>query len=183
MVNTVDEVMDLLARKGAEQYGGEAVSQLQHALQCAHQAEREGEPATLVAACLLHDIGHMLGAGDEGQAARGVDARHEESAARWLARRFVPAVTEPVRLHVAAKRWLCQAEPGYRDSLSEASKLSLAVQGGIYSADEADAFIAQDFAPEATRLRRYDDCAKDPAAVTPDLEHFRAALDASLKVA
>lgn len=176
MADTVEQVLELLREKGGQQYGGEAVSQLQHALQCATLAERAGEPSAVVVACLLHDVGHLLGAGDEGQAELGIDARHEESAARWLARRFEPAVVEPVRLHVAAKRYLCRADPDYCDGLSPASRLSLSLQGGVFLAEAAAAFIARPHAAEAARLRRYDDLAKDPAAETPGLEHFRTML-------
>jgi len=180
MTGTVDAIIGLLSEKGERQYGGEAVSQLEHALQCATLAGKAGESDALVAAALLHDIGHMLGKGDQGLAAEGIDARHEESAARWLARRFGPEVVEPVRLHVAAKRYLCRIDPGYRDSLSPASKRSLEVQGGVFSTDEAAAFAAGPHGGAAARLRRYDDLAKDPSAATPGLEHFRPVLAGQL---
>lgn len=181
MTQIVDHVMVLLERAGSERYGMEAVSQLEHALQCAMHAERSGSSPALVAASLLHDIGHLVGEGDEGLAERGIDAGHETIAAEWLAQHFTPAVVEPVRLHVDAKRYLCRAEPHYWNGLSQASKTSLDVQGGIYSTEAAAAFIAQPFADDAVKLRRWDDAAKTPRLKTPDLAHFRRHVELSLK--
>lgn len=179
----VDHVMNLLEKAGAERYGMEAVSQLEHALQCAMHAERTGSAPALIAACLLHDIGHLVGDGDEGLAEQGVDAGHEHVAADWLARHFVEAVVEPVRLHVDAKRYLCRAEPGYWNGLSEASRTSLEVQGGVYSEAEAGTFIARPHASAAILLRRWDDAAKTPRLKTPDLQHFRSYVASALKPA
>lgn len=170
----------LLSDRGRARYGAEAVSQLQHALQCATLAEGEDAPPQLVAAALLHDIGHLV-ADDEDAAPRGIDMQHEDVAARWLARRFQVGVVEPVRLHVPAKRYLCAVEPGYFESLSFASVRSLALQGGTFESDAAQSFIAQPHAQEAVRLRRWDDLAKDPEAVTPPLEHFLSYLRESLE--
>ncbi|MBP7063170.1 phosphonate degradation HD-domain oxygenase [Ferrovibrio sp.] len=177
----LDMIMELLAKAGAERYGMEPVSQLEHALQCAMHAERMEAPPALIAACLLHDIGHLVDAGDEGLAERGIDACHEEIAANWLAQYFSAAVVQPVRLHVNAKRYLCQAEPQYWAGLSQASKTSLEVQGGIYSVAEAEAFIAQPYAADAVMLRRWDDAAKSPRLHTPDLTHYRPILAAALQ--
>jgi len=123
-------------------------------------------------ACLLHDIGHLVDGGDEGDALRGIDARHEERGARLLRRWGGEVVSEPVRLHVAAKRYLCTTEMGYLATLSPASVRSLNVQGGPFSAAQAEAFIQQPYAPEAVALRRWDERAKDAAACTPALHHF-----------
>lgn len=179
----LDEIMTLLEKAGGERYGGEAVSQLEHALQCAMHAERMGSTPALITASLLHDIGHLVGAGDEGLAEKGVDARHEDIAARWLRQYFPEAVTEPVRLHVEAKRYLCQAEPAYWAGLSQSSKTSLEVQGGIYSDGEAAAFIAQPHAGDAVMLRRWDDAAKAPELKTPGLDHYRPIVAAALRPA
>lgn len=127
----LDHILGLLEQAGAERYGMEAVSQRDHALQCAMHAERTGSATELVVAALLHDIGHLVGDGDEGLAEQGIDAGHEALAADWLARFFPAAVVEPVRLHVDAKRYLCQAEPAYWGSLSPASQRSLEVQGAF----------------------------------------------------
>ncbi len=177
----LEQIIDMLHRAGAERYGMEAVSQLEHALQCAMHAERSGAAPALIAASLLHDIGHLVDDGDEGLAERGIDARHEDVAADWLARHFEPAVVQPVRLHVEAKRYLCQAEPRYWDGLSQASRTSLEVQGGIYDASAAASFIARPFAPDAVMLRRWDDAAKTPHLRTPDLAHYRPVLAGLLR--
>jgi gamma-butyrobetaine dioxygenase len=163
---------EIFETRGTAWYGGESVSQLQHALQAARMAELENAPPALVAAALLHDIGHLLGAGDEGLVERNIDARHEESGARFLARWFDPPVTEPVRLHVKAKSYLCAVEPGYLESLSRASTDSLAVQGGAFGPRQCRAFEQTPHFEEAVRLRRWDETAKDPAAETPPLDHY-----------
>lgn len=167
-----EEVTALLARRGDEEYAGEPVSQLQHALQCAALAEAEGAPPRLVAAALLHDIGHLIADDPDGIAAAGHDAHHELSGASWLARWFGPGVCEPVRLHVDAKRYLCATDPVYSASLSDASRRSLALQGGPFSAEEAERWSAQPYAEDGLRLRIWDDRAKDPAARTAPLGHF-----------
>lgn len=177
MTATVDDVMALLVEAGAHRYGDEAVSQLAHALQCAALAEGEGAVDSLIAAALLHDVGHLVGKGDEGAARQGIDRKHENVAAGYLRQGFPAAVTEPIRLHVAAKQYLCHADAGYFDRLSPASVTSLQVQGGIFDAAAAEAFIARPFAADAVRLRRWDDDAKDPKARTPDLAHYRPLLD------
>lgn len=179
----LDQIVDLLEKAGAERYGMEAVSQLEHALQCAMHAERMGSSPQLITACLLHDIGHLVGEGDEGQAEAGIDAGHEKIAADWLCRHFPESVVAPVRLHVNAKRYLCRAEPHYWAGLSQASKTSLDVQGGIYSEAEAAAFIAQPYAADAVKLRRWDDAAKTPRLKTPDLGHYRPIVAAALNPA
>lgn len=169
----IDAIISLLSTEGARRYGEEAVSQLAHALQCATLAERTGAADGLVVAALLHDIGHLIDGGDAGLARRGIDARHEHSGADYLARWFGLDVTEPVRLHVEAKRYLCRVEADYFDRLSPASVHSLEVQGGIHTPEQADAFAAAPYGQEAARLRQWDEAAKDPAAQTPGLEHFR----------
>jgi len=167
----VEEIFANLATRGHEMYGGEAVTQLQHALQCATLARRENAPASLVTAALLHDYGHLV-ADDDGAAERGVDMMHEEVAAAHLSQWYGPAVTEPIRMHVAAKRYLCATDFDYFTSLSPASIASLAVQGGPFTDDGAAGFIAQPHAREAVRLRKWDDLAKDTEARTPALDDF-----------
>src|SRR5262245_13192298 len=172
-MTTIDDLFSLLGKAGARQYGGEAVSQLAHALQSATLAVEAGEPAAVVVAALFHDIGHLVGGGDRGQADRGIDAFHEESGADVLRPLFGDAVAETVRLHVPAKRWLCFAEGGYWDSLSRGSKVSLQVQGGPFDAAQAAEFFAQPHVEAAIRVRRYDDLAKVRGRGTPGLEEFR----------
>lgn len=169
---SVAEVLELFERHGDSQYGGEAVSQREHALQCAALAEQAGAPAALIAAALLHDIGHLLHDLPEDAPMAGIDDHHENSACRYLQNLFGPDVTEPVRLHVAAKRRLCAVDPDYLVSLSEPSVVSLRLQGGPMSAEEVTAFDALPFAADAVRLRRWDDLAKVSGLDVPELQHF-----------
>ena len=169
----MDRLFRLLEEKGGARYGGEQVNQLEHALQCALLAERSQSSDSLIIAALLHDIGHLT-SDDEGLAARGRDARHEDVGAAELGRTFGPEVTEPVRLHVEAKRYLCATNERYRGHLSPASITSLRVQGGVFSEQEAEQFARHAFAKPAIALRSWDDNAKCPDTQTPSLDHFRA---------
>ncbi len=174
-----EELVDLFERRGSDAYFGEAVSQLEHALQSAELARRDGRPDALVVACLLHDVGHLLSGLDEDCALHGTDDHHEGLGARWLAERFVPGVIEPVRLHVAAKRYRCAVESDYAGRLSEASIRSLALQGGPMSPAEVEAFRSQEFWRDAVTLRGYDEAAKVPGAVTPTLADFLPAIESA----
>ncbi|HUK08888.1 MAG TPA: HD domain-containing protein [Stellaceae bacterium] len=180
-MNPVDEVSELFLGGGGRQYGGEAVTQLAHALQCALTAETEHASPALITAALLHDIGHLTHRLGPRPAARGIDDRHEQGGADYLASRFEPAVSEPVRLHVDAKRYLCAVEPGYFASLSPESVRSLELQGGVFSTAEAEEFIRRPFAADAVRLRRWDEQAKIKGLKTPDLAHFKIYLAKCLK--
>jgi phosphonate degradation associated HDIG domain protein len=174
MSTTIDAITDLLQRQGARQYGNEAVSQLDHALQCAHLAEAAGETAETIVAALLHDLGHLLRA--EAPLAASASGRsddlHQFIALPFLRPLFSDAVLEPIRLHVDAKRHLCRTDAGYLRQLSPASIRSLELQGGVFSAQQAIDFMQQRHAPAALRLRRYDDRAKTPGAPTPPLAHY-----------
>lgn len=178
-MDPTDEILALLARGDRDLYSGERISQLEHALQCAWFAEQAGAPTALVVATLAHDVGHIL-AGGEYAAGRGIDAKHEQSGADFLAGRFGPEVSEPVRLHVAAKRYLCAVDPAYFDRLSPASVRSLALQGGPMSPQEVEAFEASPHAEAAVRLRQWDEQGKIVGLRTPGLEHFRPMVEAAL---
>jgi [1-hydroxy-2-(trimethylamino)ethyl]phosphonate dioxygenase len=171
----LDAIRTAFAHRGGDAYG-EGVTQLEHALQAAWLAEKEGAAPALVAAALLHDIGHMLHELPEDIAEQGIDAEHEKLASAWLSQYFGPALSEPVRLHVDAKRYLCTAEPGYWDRLSEASKLSLRLQGGPLPPAAAERFAAGAYADAAIAVRRWDDEAKVVGLATPGLEHFLPAV-------
>ncbi|MDJ0692417.1 MAG: HD domain-containing protein [Xenococcaceae cyanobacterium MO_188.B32] len=166
------EIIRILATKGYEQYGTEAVSQLEHALQCATLAEKNNSTSELITASLLHDFGHLIHNLGEDAATRSIDDRHEYRALGYLNKIFSPAVTEPIRMHVNAKRYLCAVDGDYWASLSPASQTSLELQGGIYSKQEAQEFISQPYAEDAVKLRIWDDLAKVRDLVTPDLEYF-----------
>lgn len=180
-MRNVDDILDLFRRRGDSAYYGEAVSQTEHALQAAHLATREGSVDALVVAALLHDVGHLLHDQGETVAERGIDARHEEAGERWLAARFRPEVTEPVRLHVAAKRYLCAVDPDYAARLSPASALSLKLQGGPMRPEEVAAFEENLHHREAVRLRRWDDAAKVAGLSVPGLDAYRERLAAAMR--
>jgi len=181
-MHPIERIFERFDRHGGDGYGDERVRQLEHALQCAALAEAEGAPATLISAALLHDIGHLIHDLGDGPAARGIDDRHELLGREWLSRWFGEAVTEPVRLHVNAKRYLTATDPGYFATLSPGSVRSLELQGGRFAPEMAAGFIGLPFAPEAVKLRRWDEGAKVPGKETPDLAHFRRYLEASLTV-
>jgi phosphonate degradation associated HDIG domain protein len=177
---TLRSLLDILAAKGQEQYGGEAVTQLDHALQCATLAREAGAPPELIVACLLHDLGHLVHSLGEEAAAQGINDRHEYRAMGWLQPLFPPAVTEPIRLHVQAKRYLCAVDAQYLATLSPASQQSLVLQGGVFSSAEVATFITMPYAENAVQLRIWDEQAKVPGQVTPDLDSFLPILQACL---
>ena len=179
-MSPIEEIRAAFAKRGHEGYG-EGVSQLEHALQCAVFAARDGASEPLIVATLLHDIGHMLHELPEDIADAGIDTQHESLGSAWLSQHFGPEVSEPVRLHVAAKRYLSASEAGYFDLLSEASKLSLRLQGGPMNAEEQPKFGAEPFSKEATSLRRWDDEGKVVGMSTPGLAHFEPMIARSLR--
>jgi phosphonate degradation associated HDIG domain protein len=169
----VELLFDLYARRGGTYYD-ETVTQTAHALQSAALAHHDGASAELEVAALLHDIGHLLVDEHAGtDRFLDQDLHHERLGARLLAQWLPPAVTEPIWLHVAAKRYLVATDPAYARALSHASIRSLAVQGGPLSGPELNAFAQSRYAADACRLRRWDDAAKAPDTTTHDLEHYR----------
>jgi phosphonate degradation associated HDIG domain protein len=183
MALSLSDICVLFARKGGREYDGEGVSQLEHALQTAAQAEAAGASAALVTAALLHDLGHMLNDQGDTPTLRGVDDLHQYAALPFLRALYGDDVLEPIRLHVDAKRYLCATRAGYHESLSADSKRSLVLQGGVYSVSDAAAFIARPHARDAVELRLWDDRAKVQGAATPPLAHFVAVLEAAQRVA
>jgi gamma-butyrobetaine dioxygenase len=177
---TVDDpiqvIADLFAGQGGHDYLGEPVTQASHMLQAAALARASGARPPLVAAALLHDVGHFTSAISGHDLMRGTDNRHSDAGADWLAQWFGQEVTEPVRLHVAAKRYLCAVEPDYLASLSPASVYTLNVQGGPMDAAERAEFEANPQAAAALRVRRWDDAAKDPAASPPAFGYYKSLL-------
>ena len=167
----IETIADLFAGPGARDYLGEAVTIGEHMRQAGALAEATGAAAPLVAAALLHDIGHLRSE---------TDARHGTAGAQWLSQWFGPAATEPVRLHVAAKRYLCATEPGYFALLSAESVRTLALQGGPMTPEQATAFAALPYARDAVAVRGWDDEAKDPSVTPPEFGHFETLLSALL---
>lgn len=175
------EIQRLLEQKASGRYGLSLINQQQHALQGAWLAEGEDKGDAMVVAALLHDIGHMVHDLGESPADAGIDDRHEELGHAWLQAHFGPEVTEPVRLHVAAKRYLCATEADYFAKLSPDSVKSLALQGGPMSPEEVAAFEALPQHGDAVQLRRYDERAKVKGLATPPVAHFMPAVARCLR--
>jgi phosphonate degradation associated HDIG domain protein len=173
---TLDDIERLFAAHGAEQYSGEPVTQLEHALQTAYAAERDGADDELITAALLHDLGHLLHDLGATPSLRGIDDVHQYRALPFLRGLFGDNVLNAIKLHVDAKRFLCAIQPEYHAGLSEDSKRSLLLQGGVFNDAEAADFIRQPGAERAVQLRLWDDAAKERGLVTPALGHFLQAV-------
>lgn len=176
------EIQRLFDTRGTLVYG-ESVDQMQHALQCATLAEQAQAPAPLILAAWLHDIGHMQHRDAAAAVAQGADDMHEALGAKFLARWFGPDVSEPVRLHVQAKRYLCFSERGYLAQLSRLSRQTLDIQGGPMTAEQALAFENIAFHGDAVRVRRWDDMGKQSEMATGSFEHFMSIALASVRPA
>ena len=172
------DIEQLFARHGGSQYSGEPVSQLEHALQTAHLAEQSDAGDELVTACLLHDLGHLLNDevrdGHDTPSLHGIDDTHQYHALPFLRGLLPRGVLNAIALHVDAKRYLCFAEASYHARLSDDSRRSLLLQGGVFDAASAAAFLARPGARDAVRLRQWDDAAKRADLLTPPLAHFLA---------
>jgi len=166
----VARLAKLFAEQGESEYLGEAVTQAEHMLQAAACAQRASASNALIAASLLHDVGHLFVGADTSEISgrdlmdAGTDNRHSHTGADWLAAAGFP------------ERYLCTVEPGYFDQLSEASVYTLSVQGGPMSQEEAAEFAHGAYARDAVTLRRWDEAAKDPDADVPAFDHYRALL-------
>lgn len=171
-VHVLEKIAELFHKKGNSLYGGEAVTQEQHALQAAKLAEESGASPALIASALLHDVGHLLHNLPDDAPDEGVDDVHEALGYRFLQRWFGPEVSEPVRMHVDAKRYLCAVDPNYLETLSLPSRHSLELQGGPMSPSEVSDYEQQPHYEASLIVRRWDDLAKDPDLVTPPLAHY-----------
>jgi phosphonate degradation associated HDIG domain protein len=172
-VHLWEQLLDIYEARALNPYGLSLINQRAHALQSGELARQQGLSDSLVTASLLHDIGHMVHQLGDHPAAQGIDDKHEAIGAAWLSQHFGPAVTDPVRLHVAAKRYLCTVEPAYRALLSRDSVESLALQGGLMSAEEVAVFEREPYGQDAVNLRRIDELAKDPQAPDMAFAEFR----------
>jgi predicted HD phosphohydrolase len=168
-----DRIVRIYTLEGPKAYGLYGINQLQHALQSAARAEDQDMSPAMVIACLVHDIGHMAHNLGEAPAEEGIDDKHELLGARWIETAGLSRdVSEPVRLHVLAKRYLCTAEEGYVQMLGKDSQISLQLQGGLMTADEIETFLNHPYADDAIALRRIDELAKDRDAQTPPIEAY-----------
>jgi len=175
---SIDEILDLYRRWGTQHYD-EELSQTSHALQTAACARADGASDELVAAALLHDVGHLLVMDDAGSGAvdSTVDTGHEGRGARYLAGLFPAAVTAPIALHVVAKRYRCTVDPTEVDRLSAGSQASLVRQGGPLATDDAARFARHPAAGDALRLRTWDDAGKDLGAEPGSIDDQRSLLE------
>ena len=180
-LTTVAALFERFLARGKGAYTLSQVSQLEHGLQAAALAQERKLGDVLTIAALFHDLGHLPSATNISLAERGIDDRHEHASARILERVFGQGVSEPVRLHVLAKRYLCTVEEGYLESLDGDSQCSLAVQGGALTASEIASFKSERYFRKSLDLRRIDDDAKVPGLDVPGLDAYREmALDLSL---
>ena len=177
-MSPVRQILALYERYGAAMYFGERVSMTEHALQAAYFAREQGAAASLVVAALLHDIGHLLEDVPADIADWTTDGHHEVVGGAWLARRFGPAVSEPVLLHVPAKRYLCATDAGYFSLLSPASVHTLRLQGGPMNEQEVARFEAEPYHREAVRVRRWDDQGKVAGLKTAAMSDYAALIAA-----
>ncbi|WP_263358820.1 HD domain-containing protein [Acidicapsa ligni] len=171
-IDSPELLVQLLSSRGGDSYFGEPVTVLEHCPQAAFFAREAASANSLIVAALLHDVGHLLHHKGEDAAVDGLDTRHEELANQILSAHLPLSVTEPIRMHVAAKRYLCHVDPAYLNALSPSSLLSLGLQGGPMSEAEAVAFVATPFAQDAITLRHWDDEAKIPALAVPQASTY-----------
>lgn len=172
MSQETSKIIDLFIKYGHSEYGGEAVTQIEHALQAAYFAEEAGEPETLILACLLHDIGHLLHQLPNDAPENGIDDLHENLGFEYLKQSLPLSISEPIKLHVDAKRYLCTKEPDYFHKLSQPSITSLMLQGGPMTEEECIEFEKNEFFQEGIRLRKYDDMAKIPNLPTLQITDY-----------
>lgn len=172
-----EEILAIFSHRGRQAYFGESVSMTEHALQAAYFAKAAAAPPSLIVAALLHDVGHLIEAVPADLADWPADACHEQSGARWLAQRFSREVSEPVRLHVPAKRYLCAVDESYFTKLSAASVVTLRLQGGPMSASEVTHFETEPFHQDAVRVRRWDDQGKIEGLLTPSFADYREMIE------
>jgi phosphonate degradation associated HDIG domain protein len=179
--NVVDKLEALFEAIAETSYLGEPVTIADHMLQAAACARRDGASDALTAAALLHDVGYYADANPDNENEADARKRHDAAAARILAPVLPEAVTEPIRLHVDAKRYLCAVEPDYRAKLSPASIHTMSLQGGVMSRPDAASFAAEPYCEDAVRLRRWDDEGKQPETDMPGFANYRAMLEALVR--
>jgi predicted HD phosphohydrolase len=178
----IDQLLVWMAAAGSAYYD-ESVTQFEHGLQSAALAQQLDQPEEIVAACFLHDVGHLFVEEPSGTGeVVDIDMRHEQTGSKWLARAFGHQVTQPIELHVAAKRYLCAVEAQYHLSLSASSKRSLVVQGGPMSSEQVVTFLATRGSRDATIVRRIDDKAKVSGLKVPPASAYRDILIRQVKV-
>jgi phosphonate degradation associated HDIG domain protein len=166
------EIKELFESASAEEYLGENITLVEHMIQCAENAQADGAQDWLIVAALLHDIGHLLIPDAASAQDSGIDMHHDDVGAEWISKRFPNNIVQAVRLHVDAKKYLVATDPDYFNHLSEASQITLDIQGGVFSEAEATEFIQQQYAHEAVLLRKWDDAGKVRGAAKTDISYY-----------
>jgi len=179
--NIVDYIEDVFRRRGAESYLGEQVTMAQHMLQTAQCAEQAGADNSQIVAALLHDIGHYKNEIPETSLAKGINNFHEEAGANFLEDFFPRSVVEPIRQHVAAKRYLCAVKSDYLERLSPASVHTLNLQGGPMNKEEVKEFKKNDYIEQCIQLRFWDEEGKDPEREHPPFSYYRTLIESLVK--
>ena len=179
--NIVDYIEDVFRRRGSESYLGEQVTMAQHMLQTAQCAELAGADGSQIVAALLHDIGHYKNEIPETSLAKGIDNFHEEAGANFLEDYFPISVVEPIRQHVAAKRYLCAVKSDYLERLSPASLHTLSLQGGAMNVKELQEFERNNYLEQSIQLRYWDDNGKDPDREHPPFSYYRSLVETLVK--
>lgn len=178
----VDAIFALFEAHGSGEYIGEAVSQVEHATQAAYHATACKSEDVVVAAALLHDLGHLIGLAAPAAHKQMGDCgimEHERHGADMLRRLGFPErMAKLVQLHVGAKRYRCWKDPSYLNKLSPASVTTLGYQGGPMSDAEGAAFEADADSPIILLMRTWDEAAKVPGAAVPSLQSYRPMLEA-----
>lgn len=170
--SALDELFGIYEKRGAENYIGEAISQIEHASQSAELAEKNGEDEEVILAAFFHDIGHLCGEGEEMNGYGKVS--HEKIGANYLrSLGFSEKVASLVESHVQAKRYLCAKKPEYYRKLSEASKKTLEFQGGVMTAEEVSSFEKDPLFQLSIKMRAWDEAAKEENKPLPDLNVYR----------
>ena len=177
-MHIVDEIINKYQNNNSL-YIGEKVTMTEHMIQTAMLAEENQSQESLICACLLHDYGHLIIENPDQLVSKLVDGKHEDIGFNFLKNYFKPEVVEPIKLHVQAKRYLCR-EKSYWNTLSEASKVSLKLQGGIMNDSEAKKFTSFKFYDNAILLRKYDDEGKIPNAKMKKIEEYRNLINSQL---
>ena len=160
-------------------YIGEKVTMSEHMIQTAMIAEENNSSKSLICACLLHDYGHFIVDDPDLLVSKELDGKHEEIGFDFLKKYFLPEVTEPIKLHVLAKRYLCRNK-SYYEHLSEASKVSLDLQGGVMNDDEAKKFSLLKYFKEAVKVREYDDDGKVPDIKMKKIDDYQELISSQL---
>ncbi len=174
----VDKIINKYQSNGG-QYLGEKVTMTEHMIQTAMIAEQNHSSESLICACLLHDYGHFIIKDPDQLVSISKDGKHENIAYNFLKNYFKLEVVEPIKLHVQAKRYLCRNQT-YWNILSEASKVSLKLQGGVMNDNEAQKFISLKFHDDAILLRKYDDEGKIPNIKIKKIEDYRDLINSQL---